>query len=169
MSMRSHFALQLVRLINQRLQLFKRVLRRADRVTFRQNSASRTRLYGISAIFDLIADRRANLFWPIGNALLNPGIEQSRPKAVFVAVSTTNTDCMTRAHHPWSRSPTLVDRFAQRHVVETSGSADIPHAREAGHQSRSRMFHTQNRSKGFEVSHRRVVARRIAENAADHM
>src|SRR6185369_14581681 len=113
MRVRRDFPLQLARLVNHRFQLFERVLRRADRVSFRQHATSGARLNYVSTVLDLVANRGADLLRSVGNTLLDSRIEQTRSKTILIAVAATHPDRMSGAHHSWSRRPAFVDGLPQ--------------------------------------------------------
>ena len=71
-----------------------------------------TSVRNVGAVFDLIANRRADLFRTVGDAFLDPWIKQSRTKTIFVTVSAANAECVTCGHHSRSGCPTFVDGFA---------------------------------------------------------
>src|SRR6185369_16506956 len=121
--MRRDFALQLIGFIDERFQLLVAVLSRADGVTFRQYPAGGARLDHVSPVFDLITNRGPYLLRAIGDSVLDSRIEQSRAKTVLIAMATANADCMSGAHHSWSRRPSFVDRLPQRHIVKLSHCA----------------------------------------------
>src|SRR6185503_14827036 len=120
MRMRRNLALEFVCLFDQGFQLFKRVLSRTNRVTFRQHAPGRARLDHVRSVLHLIANRRANLVWSICDPVFDATVQQAWAKTIFITVPTTNTKCVTRRHDARSWRPAFVDSLAQRHVVESS-------------------------------------------------
>src|SRR6185503_5485329 len=106
--MRRNLALELIRLLDHRFQLFERVLSRTNRIAFGQHASSSARLDHVRSVLHLITDSRANLVWSIGDAIFDATVQQSRAKGILIAVPTVNTQCVTRSHDARPRCPTFV-------------------------------------------------------------
>ena len=167
--MRGHLSLEFVCLVDERFQFVKTVLSSADRIAFRQDPAGRASLDHIGAVLDLITHGGANLFRAVGDPVDRTKLHDAGAKTIFVAVSAGDSNCMTSSFDARPGRPAFVDGFAQGHVVEASGSADVPHAGEAGHQSVARIAHAQDPRERFIVFDRGHVAFGIAEHAPDQV
>src|SRR5262249_21134617 len=75
----------------------------------------------------------------------------------------------TRRFYAWPRSPSFVDRFAQSHVVKPTRRSYISDACEPSHQRGTRILHTQNRGKRFEIFNWSHIAFRVSEDTTDEM
>src|SRR5947208_16413683 len=80
-----------------------------------------------------------------------------------------DADGVTGGFDPWTDGPSLIDRFAQRHVIKAARGADVAHAGEARHQGVARVHYAENRAERIVISHQGHVAFRITKHAADQM
>ena len=87
-------------------------------------------------------------------------------EAVLVAVAAGDADRVPGVLHARALHESIIDRFAQRHVVEVR-RADVADRRESGHQRLLGVGDAEDRAERIKVAHGRVVAGRIAERAAD--
>src|SRR6185295_14752291 len=147
----SNFAIQLVCFLDERFQLFKTILCRADCISFGEHSARSTSLNYVSAILDLITDGSAYLLYTVSNAIFNSLVHQSGPKAIAVAMTTPNAKSVAGRFHSGPGCPALVYCFAQSHVIKPAGGAHVSDTCKASHQRCARILHTQDRGKRFEV------------------
>src|SRR5688572_6137406 len=170
MRVSSNFASQFACLVNHRFQLFKRVLRNANRCApFGEHPGGRARLDNLGAVLDLISNRRAHLIWTIRNAIFNTRIKHSRAISVVVAMSATNPERMSRGNDPGTLGPTVVDRLAQREVVKSPVGSKVSHRRKTRHQRSARVLYAENCTERCVVSHECVLTGGIAEHAPDEM
>src|SRR6476646_3057721 len=84
-------------------------------------------------------------------------------------MAAANADCVSGAHHAWSRRPAFVDRLTQRHVIKLSHCANVPDGRESCHQRVASVLHAENRRERFEVPEGRIFPGRIAQHTTDQV
>ncbi len=126
-----------VRLIDERVQLFLRQLRRVHVVVQREDAARRADLDHVGAVLDVAADGGAHGVGAVGDRGVDAGALVEHVGAVAdgrVAVAAGRADGAHGDEHPRPLDLAAARGVAQPHVDEGAG-AEVAHRREADHQS----------------------------------
>ena len=124
-----------MRLVDQRVHLRLRELRRPHIVGQRQDAAGRAHLDDVGAVLHLKADRVAELIRAAGDAVGDPRLRPEPLKRIpgVVAMAAARAKRVNRDEHARTERHAARDRIAQADV-DVVGRPDVAHRREAGEQ-----------------------------------